>query len=64
MLFQPWRNVNELLQRQSEEDKEKQIQNRLELFPMAIFPRGVEGSGRRGLEQESDLASDIDAERA
>ena len=40
MLFQPWRSVDELLRRQSEEDKEKQKQNRLELFPMAIFPRG------------------------
>ena len=40
MLFQPWRSVDELLRRQCEEDKEKQKQNRLELFPMAIFPRG------------------------
>ena len=42
MLFQPWMNDDELLQPQSEEDKEKQRQNRLELFPMAIFP-GLEG---------------------
>ena len=44
MLFQPWRNVGELLQIQSEEEKEKQTQIRLELFPMAIFP----GSGGEG----------------
>ena len=55
MLFQPWRNAEELLQPQSEEDKEKQKQNRLELFPMAIFPGGEEGSRRRREDQESDL---------
>ena len=47
MLFQPWRDVNELIQPQSEEDKEKQKQTRLQLFPMAIFPEDEEESGRR-----------------
>ena len=54
MLFQPWRNAEELLQPQSEEDKMRQRQNRLELFPMAIFPGGEEGSRRRSEEQESE----------
>ena len=62
MLFQPWRNVHELLQPQSEEDKEKQRQNRLELFPMAIFPRGEEGSGRRNEERQSDWVGPVEAE--
>ena len=54
MLFQPWRNVGELHQRQSEEEKEKQKQNLLELFPMAIFLAGEESS--RSEEQESCLS--------
>ena len=47
MLFQPWRSVEELHQKQTEEDKERQKQNRLQLFPMAIFPVDEEGSRRR-----------------
>ena len=39
MLFQPWRNFEELLERQEEEDKEQQKQNRLKIFPMCFFPR-------------------------
>ena len=62
MLFQPWRNVHELLQPQSEEDKAKQRQNQLELFPMAIFPRGEEGSGRRNEERQSDWVGPVEAE--
>ena len=62
MLFQPWRNAEELLQPQSEEDKEKQRQNRLELFPMAIFRGGEEGSGRRREEWESDMSAPGEAE--
>ena len=61
MLFQPWRNAEELLQQQSDEDKEKQKQNRLELFPMAIFPGGEEGRRRRE-DQESDLVGPVEAE--
>ena len=60
MLFQPWRNVDELLQPQSEEDKEKQRQNQLELFPMAIFQKREEGIGRRREEQESGLPSEAE----
>ena len=62
MLFQPWRSAEELLQPQSEEDKVKQKQNRLELFPMAIFPCGEEGIRRRSEEQESDLSGPGEAE--
>ena len=62
MLFHPWRNVDELHQRQSEEEKEKQKQNRLELFPMGIFPGGEEGTRRRSEDQESDLAGPVEAE--
>ena len=58
MLFQPWRDAGELLQRQSEENKEKQKQNRLELFPMAIFPGGEEYSRRRN--EESDLSGEAE----
>ena len=47
MLFQPWRNVNELVQGQSEKDKEEQQRNRLQLFPMAIFPGDEDVDGRR-----------------
>ena len=62
MLFQPWRNVEELHHTQTEDDKEKQKLNRLELFPMAIFPGDEEGSRRRSEEQESDLSGPGEAE--
>ena len=62
MLFQPWRNDDELLQPQSEEDKEKQRQNRLELFPMAIFPGVEDGSRRRSEERKSDVSASGEAE--
>ena len=39
LLFLPWSSSEELHQRLSEGDKEKLKQNRLQLFPMAIFPR-------------------------
>ena len=39
MLFLPWRNFEELIEGQEEEDKEQQRQNRLKIFPMSIFPR-------------------------
>ena len=42
MLFQPWRNFEELVEGQEEEDKEQQKQNRLKIFPMSIFPRHIE----------------------
>ena len=56
MLFQPWRNVEELHQRQSEEDKERQKQNRLQLFPMAIFPRDDKelGGGAEGRHSQNE----------
>ena len=44
LLFQPWRSAEELHQKQTEEDKERQKQNRLQLFPMAIFPGDEERS--------------------
>ena len=47
LLFKPWKTPEELLERPTEEDKEKMKKNRLELFPMGIFPEG-EGSSRRG----------------
>ena len=64
LLFQPWRNLEELLQPQSEDDKEKQKQNRLELFPLAIFPGagGEEGSRRRREGRESDMAGPREVE--
>ena len=39
LLFFPWSSLEELNQRLSEEDKEKMTKNRLQLFPLAIFPR-------------------------
>ena len=39
MLFQPWRSFEELVEGQSDEDKERQQRNRLTLFPMSIFPK-------------------------
>ena len=43
MMFQPWRTLQELVEDQSEEDKEMQKQNCLQLFPMSVFPRVNEG---------------------
>ena len=37
LLFLPWSTSEELQQRLSEEKKEKMRQNRLQLFPMAVF---------------------------
>ena len=39
LLFLPWRSSEELHQRLSEEERAKIKQNRLQLFPMAEFPR-------------------------
>ena len=39
LMFQPWRQLEELIGDQSNEDKRKQKQNCLALFPMGIFPR-------------------------
>ena len=39
ILFQPWRNLDEVGQGGCREDKEKQRQNRLELFPLSLFPQ-------------------------
>ena len=39
LLFLPWRSSEELHQRLSEEERVKIKQNRLQLFPMAEFPR-------------------------
>ena len=61
MLFQPWRSVDELLGRQSEEDKEKQKQIRLELFPMAMFPESHGGVGRRREDLESSVTGPDEA---
>ena len=38
MLFLPWRSFEELSEDQSDEDKRKEKQNRLTIFPMSIFP--------------------------
>ena len=38
MMFQPWTTFQELHENQSIEDKKKQQENRLELFPLGIFP--------------------------
>ena len=38
MLFQPWGAFQELDGEQSIEDKKKQHENRLNLFPLSIFP--------------------------
>ena len=64
MLFQPWRSVEELhhYEKVSEEEKEKQRQNRLELFPMGIFSRGQEDSSRRREGHESDFSEPGEAE--
>ena len=48
--------------RQRAEEKEKQKQNLLELFPMAIFQGGEEGSRRRSEDQESDFVGPVQAE--
>ena len=61
MLFLPWRSVDELLGRQSEEDKEKQKQIRLELFPMAMFPESDGGGGRRMEDLESSVTGPDEA---
>ena len=37
LLFQPWRNVGELVEDQSDDDKRTQKQNCLAIFPMGIF---------------------------
>ena len=42
LLFLPWSNLDELHQRLSEDEEEKLKQNRLQLFPTAIFP-GLSG---------------------
>ena len=47
MLFRPWRQIEELSQESTEEQKLLQQQNRLALFPMSIFPISEEGSGKR-----------------
>ena len=39
LLFLPWSSLDELHQRLSEDDEKKLNENRLQLFPMAIFPR-------------------------
>ena len=39
LLFLPWSSSEELHRRLSEEEKAKIKQNRLQLFPMADFPR-------------------------
>ena len=54
MLFQPWRKVEELTERQSEEEKEKQKENCLELFPMAIFPGGERGNFQMRKDEEEN----------
>ena len=38
LLFKPWRSVNELIQESSEEEKAQLRQDRLDLFPMSVFP--------------------------
>ena len=37
LMFQPWRNVQELIEDQSDDDKRRQQQNSLAIFPMGIF---------------------------
>ena len=44
LMFKPWRQLDELVEYQSDEDKRKQQQNCLALFPLAIFP-GQAGLG-------------------
>ena len=39
LMFQPWRQLEELIADQSAEDERRQQQNCLALFPMGIFPR-------------------------
>ena len=39
LLFQPWRNVEELVEGVSDDDKRRQQQNCLAIFPMGIFSR-------------------------
>ena len=39
MMFQPWGAIQELDEDQSIEDKRKQKENRLNLFPLSIFPK-------------------------
>ena len=39
LLFRPWRSLEELAEEQSDQDKEIQQQNRLQMFPMGIFPK-------------------------
>ena len=46
MLFRPWRRIEDLSQESTEEQRLLQQQNRLALFPMSIFPRFEEGSGK------------------
>ena len=46
MLFQPWRNLSELTEEATVEDRELQHENRLTLFPESIFPR-PDNSSRR-----------------
>ena len=41
LMFQPWRQLEELVGDQSGEDKRKQQLNSLGLFPMGIFPKQV-----------------------
>ena len=38
-LFQPWRNLEELSNNRTEEEEQERRNRRLELFPMAVFPR-------------------------
>ena len=44
LMFQPWRQLGELVLDQSGEDKRQQELNSLALFPMGIFPRQASDS--------------------
>ena len=49
LLFQPWRQLEELSEESTEDQKYVQKQNRLALFPMSIFPmceNSPEGAGK------------------
>ena len=41
MLFQPWRNIEEVFGEATEAELMQQKQNQLALFPMSIFPKSV-----------------------